>query len=144
MAFAAAAFVIVGFLALRPVPVFGRPGFRFSLSIFARFMVAAVAAAFAGDADFTDDVGFRGDIVYARYDFCGDPSPALIGDWGRVRELADFGDKTVDGLGHRRESKVVVIFVRFLGLGICSIDPLAFSLFAEPRASLRHVRQMGA
>lgn len=47
--------------ALRPVPAFGRPAFGFSPTILARLAVAAAAAAFAGDATLTGEIGFRGD-----------------------------------------------------------------------------------
>ena len=63
----------------------------------ARLAVAAAAAFLAGDASLIGETGFRGDVGNAKYDFCGDLSSGRIGDWGRVRELADLGERTVDG-----------------------------------------------
>lgn len=40
--------------------------------------------------------GFSGETGRARYDFCSDAGRA-IGDRGKVRELADRGDRTCDG-----------------------------------------------
>ena len=106
----------------------------------ARLAVAAAAAAFAGDANLTGETDFRGDVGFAKYDFCGDLSSGRIGDWGRVRELADLGERTVDGSVTWRDFAVVVILARFLGLGIASMDWALFSLFAESILSLRLVR----
>lgn len=109
----------------------------------ARFAVAAAAAALAGDANLIGDIGFRGDVGCAKYNFCGDLSSGWTGDWGRVRELADLGESTVDGFVAWRDFAVVVILARFLGLGIASIDWALFSLSAEFIASLRLVRIRG-
>ena len=92
-----AAFVVVGLVALRPPAAFVRPGLAFSFTMLARSAVAAAAAALAGDANLTGEIDFRGDVGSAKCAFCGDLSSIRIGDWGRVRELADFGERTVDG-----------------------------------------------
>lgn len=93
----AAAFVVVGLVALRPPAAFGRPGLAFSFTMLARSAVAAAAAALAGDANLIGEIGFRGDVGSAKCGFCGDLSSIRTGDWGRVRELADFGERTVEG-----------------------------------------------
>ena len=94
---AAAAFVVVGLVALRPPTAFGRPGLAFSFTMLARSAVAAAAAALAGDASLIGEMVFRGDVGSAKCAFCGDLSSIRIGDWGRVRELADLGERTVEG-----------------------------------------------
>ena len=63
----------------------------------ARLAVAAAAAALVGDASLTGEMNFRGDAGCAEYNFCGDFMSGRIGDWGNVRELADLGERTVDG-----------------------------------------------
>jgi len=44
-----------------------------------------------------------------------------------VRELADFGERTVDGLVTWRDSALLA-FVRFLGLGISWVGSAVLSL----------------
>ena len=88
----------------------------------ARLAVAAAAAVLAGDANLIGEMGFRGDVGCAKYNFEGEFSSGRTGDCGRVRELADFGERTVDGFVTCRDfAVVVVILVRFLGLGIASV-----------------------
>ncbi len=82
---------------MRPAAAFGRPGLAFSFTILARLAVAAATADLAGDANLIGEMGFRGEVGCVKYAFCGDLSSERIGDWGRVRELADFGERTVDG-----------------------------------------------
>lgn len=109
----------------------------------ARLAVAAAAAVLAGDASLIGENGFKGEVGSAKYDFCGELSSGRIGDWGRVRELADLGERTVDGFVACRDFAVVAILARFLGLGITSIDWAPFSFSADSIASLRLVRFRG-
>ena len=106
----------------------------------ARSAVAAAAAALAGDANLIGEIGFRGDVGSAKCAFCGDLSSIRIGDWGRVRELADLGERTVEGFVACRAFAVVAILARFLGLGMPSTGSVLFSLSARTIASLRRVR----
>lgn len=96
-----AAFVAVGLLALRAVPALGRPNLAFAPTIVARLAVAAAAAALAGDVVGTTLIGergFRGEAGRETYDFCGEHRTGRTGDCGNVREFADLGERTVDGL----------------------------------------------
>jgi len=52
------------------------------------------------------------------YDFWGEVSGGRIGEWGRVREFADLGDRTVEGLGGWWGFVALEAFGRFLGFGI--------------------------
>lgn len=93
----------------------------------AKFAVAAAAAALAGDAVLIGEQGFKGETGRERYDFCGEHRAGRIGDWSRVRELADFGDRTVDGFVTWRDSTLLA-FVRFLGFGNGCAGSAVFSL----------------
>lgn len=57
-----------------------------------------------------------------------------------MRELADLGERTEDGLVAWRDFAAAVILARFLGLGIASMERVLFSLSPESIASLRLVR----
>lgn len=69
------------------------------------------------------------------YNFCSEHSAGRMGDWGRVRELADFGERTVEGLVTWRDGPLANL-VRFLGFGILGISPAVFSLSAASMISL--------
>ena len=125
-----------GFEAFRLVPAAGRPGLSLSLTRLARVVVAATAAALAGDGGFVANAGFNGEAGRARYDFCGDASIGLIGERGRVRELDDFGESTLEGFVTCRLGSTVVVLIRFLGLGICWFGSGVFSLSAPVISSL--------
>ena len=82
------------------------------------------------------DAGFNGEAGRARYDFGGDASIGLIGGRGRVRELDDFGESTLEGSVTCRLGCIAVVLVRFLGLGICWFGSGVFSLSAPVTSSL--------
>ena len=124
-----AAFVgATGFEAFRVVLGAALPGLSFSPTILARELVAATAAAFAGEGGLTGDTGFNGETGRARYDFCGEASIGRIGECGKVREFEDFGDSTLDGFVTCRLTPPGAVFVRFLGFGIGWLGSGVFSL----------------
>lgn len=131
----------VGFVAFLPAAAFPRVVLGFSTTILATVAVAAMAAdlagesCFDGESCFEGDMGFSGEAGRERCDFCGEPSTGRIGEWGRVRELEDLGERTVQGLVTCRLGPVVVVLVRFLGLGIWPGSGV-FSLSAWSRWSL--------
>ena len=91
--------VALGFVTLRPWPGRELAVCPFSSNIVARVAVAYIAAALAGEACFAAEKGFNGEVGREMNDLCGDSRSGLSGDWGRVRELADLGDRTVDVFG---------------------------------------------
>lgn len=111
--------IVVGFVAFRPPPRATLPrGFGpFSL---AKVAVAATATDFAGESCLEGESGLRGEVGRPRSGFCGEGRlMGRIGDWGRVREFEDLGERIVDGLvTWRLGPLVVVVLVRFFGLGI--------------------------
>lgn len=132
--------VLVRLLAFRVVPAFERPLLDFSSAMLARLAVAAAVAALTGDTVLIAEKGFSGEARCERYDFCGEHRAGRIGDWGRVRELADLGERTVEGLVTWRDGPLATL-VRFLGFGISSTDPAVFSLSADSMTSLCPVRK---
>ena len=75
--------------------------------MFARLVVAAMAARAAdlagescldGESCFDGDTGFKGEAGRERWDFWVEPNAGRMGECGRVRELEDLGERTVEGL----------------------------------------------
>ena len=97
-----------------PAFVLGRPAFV-PLTILSSVAVAAAAPVFPVDRS-----GFNGEVALDAVVLCGESPSYRIGDWGNVREFADLGESTVDGLGAFLEVASLVTLVRFFGLGIGS------------------------
>ena len=103
--------------AVRLAPDFGRPGFPFSVAVLGTVGWAALVR---------EILGFKGDARRELNGFGGDPRVGRAGDCGRVRELADLGERIVDGLGGRRELAFATTLVRFLGLATRSSCTVMF------------------
>ncbi len=128
-------FVVVGLLAFRVVPAFGRPALDFSPTMLARLAVAAAVATLAGETILIGEKCFSGEAGCERYGFCGEHRVGRTGDWGKVRELADLGERTEEGLVTWRDGPLATL-VRFLGFGISGTGPTVFSLSADSMTSL--------
>lgn len=118
-----------GLLAWRPnVPAFARVDLVLPMTTLTAFRVAAIAVDLAGAISFGGIIGFNGEAGRERFVFCSGSCIVCIGDWGRVRELDDFGESIVDGFGAWRDACPAVTFVRFLGFGSRWVGSEAFSL----------------
>ena len=107
-----------GLLALRPnVPAFARVDLVLPMTTLTAFRVAASAADLAGAINFGGITGFSGETGREIFVFCNGSCTACTGDWGRVRELDDFGESIVEGFGAWRDARPAVTFARFLGFG---------------------------
>lgn len=105
-----------GLLALRPnVLAFARVDLVFPITTLTALRVAAIAADLAGATIFGGIISFNGEVECDGFVFCGGSSTERIGDWGRVRELDDFGESTVEGLSTWRDASLAATLVRFLG-----------------------------
>lgn len=106
-----------GLLALRPIVlVFALVDLVLPMTTLTAFRVAAIAADLPGATNFGGIIGFNGEAGRERVVLCGS-CMECVGDWGRVRELDDFGESTVDGFGAWRDACPAVTFIRFLGFG---------------------------
>ena len=131
-----------GFVALRAGAGLPRASFGSSLTEPAIVAGAATVVSLAGEAAFRGEAGFRGETGRARYDFCGEPNGGRIGENGRVRELEDLGESTVDGLVTCRLFVAAVVLVRFFGWGIWSARLGAFSWSIVDIVSLKMGHQL--
>jgi hypothetical protein len=105
-----------GLLALRPnVLAFAREDLVFPITTLTALRVAAIAADLAGPAIFGGIISFNGEAGCNGFIFCGGSSTERIGDCGRVRELDDFGESTMEGLTACRDASLAVALARFLG-----------------------------
>lgn len=117
LSFLAAGFAAAGPVALRAILAFDRVtlGFSFVLLVMVSKTLGAVALGL--EATFVDGIGFSGEAGWAGKDFW---VRWRTGEWGRVRELDDFGDKTIDESLGLLIASLAVILLRFLGFGIGS------------------------
>ena len=134
--------VLVAGAAFRPVAAFPRIALGFSASTSTSWVVAAMAADLAGEIGFANVncfeglIGFRGETGRERWDFWGEPSVGRMGDWGRVRELDDLGESTVDGFVTWREGALAAVFGLFFGFGRLCAGSGVFSLSSFSMCSL--------
>lgn len=133
----------VGFVTFRPVAGLPRIGFGFSATASARCAVAAMAADLAGEVGlvggscFDGLINFRGEAGCETYCFCGEPKTGRMGDCGRVRELEDLGESTVEGFVTWREGALAAVLGLFFGFGRFWAGSGVFSLSAFSMCSLR-------
>lgn len=126
--------LLIGFgacvlLALRSIVVaFARVDLVLPMTTLTALRVAASAADLAGAINFGGMTGFNGETGREIFVFCNGSCIACIGDWGRVRELDDFGESIVEGFGTWRDACPAVAFARFLGFGSGWLESEAFSL----------------
>ena len=89
-----------GLLALGPkVLAFARVDLVLPMTTLTAFRVAVSAADLAGAIIFGGIIGLSGETVRETFVLSNGSCIACIGDWGRVRELDDFGESIVEGFG---------------------------------------------
>lgn len=132
---------LVAAAAFRPVVALPRIALGFSASTSTSWVVAAMAADLAGETGFANVNCFEGLMGFRetgrkRWDFWGEPSVGRMGDWGRVRELDDLGESTVDGFVTWREGALAAVFGLFFGFGRFCAGSGVFSLSSFSMCSL--------